>query len=294
MIDSFFIRLDFGHLPDLTTMSGLLDLLTLCNLGIFFNVLDRRTYGEEDPSYLDTLRLDKYDYNAISEEDRRKYVYARGLSLELIQWLNTRMIITGVEGNSNPQERLEIEDLHVQIITRQGLTIFQYLEKWIAEEKKKEDPHFPIVDKDSLEKQMAWAMATIPWIETSWRETLEENAESFYLGSLYPASGQPLLQEETEEYSRWSETQIYSLLLKFIIDRSTQVEERFIERVCQRETKSFLTAQSHAIVSLFDPRILRGSMIPQQWGLRVRNGNLILQQTYPNQSVTMPLSKCQS
>jgi hypothetical protein len=191
-------------------MHGLLDLLTLCNMGILFNVLDRRTYAQAGVNaYLDVLRNVKYDYNEISEEDRRKYVYARGLSLELVHWLDSRFIVADVEGNANPEERLEIRDLHAQYITRQGLTIFQYLEMWIAEEKKKEDPHLPIVDMDSLETQLGWAMDTIPWIDTSWHDTLKENTESFYFDSLYPVSGHPLPRDQSQ-YMRWSEPQIFS------------------------------------------------------------------------------------
>lgn len=51
------------------------------------------------------------------DDDRRKFVYARGLSLELVHWLNSRFIVTCVEGNANSHDRLEIEDLHVQHIT---------------------------------------------------------------------------------------------------------------------------------------------------------------------------------
>lgn len=193
---------DSGHLPDLTTMPGLLDFLTLCNMGILFNVLDRRTYGTPGQSYIDSLRLNQYDYNPISEDDRRNFVYARGVSLELVHWLNSRLIVTCVEGN--PQERLEIEDLHVHHITRQGLFMLQYLENWTEEEKEKDDPHFPLVDKGALGKQLQWAMRTIPWIATSWSDTLKEHAETFYLDNLYPASGQPLPRDDTLTYVRWS------------------------------------------------------------------------------------------
>ena len=186
-------------------MTGLLDFLTLCNMGILFNVLDGRTYGEPNEPYPQSHYRDKYDYNTIPDNDRRAYVYARGISLDLIRWLNSKLIVTGVEGNADPQERLEIKDLQVQYITRQGLTILQYLEKWIAEEKKKEESHFPNVDMDSLENQLLWAMDTIPWMETSWSEASNENDESFFLRSLYPASGQPVPRDDTQTYKRWSE-----------------------------------------------------------------------------------------
>ena len=194
-------------------MAGVIDFLTLCNMGILFNVLDRRTYGESDMSYLDILRMDKYDYNRISDEDRRRYVYARGLSLELVHWLNSKLIVTGVEGNVNPQETLEIEDLQVQYITQQGCTMLQYLNTWIVEEKSKDDSRFPLVDMDSLENQLIWAMDTIPWIETSWSDTLKEDAESFFLNNLYPTSGQPLLRDETPVYIPWSETLVFSFFI---------------------------------------------------------------------------------
>ena len=70
-------------------MAGLYDFMTLCNIGILFNVLDSRTYGTEDQAYLDVLRMDRYNYNTIPEDDRRSFVYARGLSLELINWLHS-------------------------------------------------------------------------------------------------------------------------------------------------------------------------------------------------------------
>jgi hypothetical protein len=187
-------------------MAGLRDFLTLCNIGILFNVLDGRTYGEPGISYQDILLMDKFDYNLIPDEDRHKYVYARGISLELVSWLNSWLIVTDIEGNANPLEILEIEDLQVQYITRQGLTMSQYLETWVAEEQKKDDPRNPTVDMDSLEKQLEWAMDTIPWIESSWSDTLKENDESFYLDSLYPASGQPLPRDEKLPFAPWSET----------------------------------------------------------------------------------------
>jgi hypothetical protein len=187
-------------------MTGLLDFLTLCNMGILFNTLDRRTYGEPDEIPYESIYKNKYDYNTIPDSDRRAYVYARGISLDLISWLNSRLVVTGVEGNADPQERLEIKDLQVQYITRQGLTMLQYLENWIAEEKKKEESHFPNVDIDSLGNQLSWAMDTIPWMETSWSDAKNENDESFYLRSLYPASGQPVSREEMQTYKPWSKT----------------------------------------------------------------------------------------
>jgi hypothetical protein len=183
-------------------MAGLLDFLTLCNIGILFNVLDSRTYGTPDQPHIDILRMDQYDCNSIPEDDRRAFVYARGIALESIEWLNSRWIVTCVEGNP---ERLEIEDLHVQLITRQGLTILQYLENWTEEESGKDDSRFSVVDKDALTTQLEWAMLTIPWMASSWSDTLDGNAESFYLDSLYPTSGQPLPRDETLPYLRWSE-----------------------------------------------------------------------------------------
>jgi hypothetical protein len=194
---------DIGHLSDLTTMPGLLDFLTLCNMGILFNVLDTRTYGTPGQSYIDSLRIDQYDYNTIPDDDRRKFVYARGLSLELVHWLNCRLIVKCVE--DDPQGILEIEDLHTHRITQQGLFMLQYLAKWTEEETMKDDSHFPVIDKGALEKQLQWAMHTVPWISTSWKDTLKENAELFFLNCLYGDTGRPLPRDEIPTYLRWSE-----------------------------------------------------------------------------------------
>lgn len=195
-------------------MAGLLDFLTLCNMGILFNVLDSRTYGMPGQSYIDTLRMEQYDYNPISDDDRRKFVYGRGLSLELVQWLSSRWILTCVQ--DNPQETVEIENLHVQHITRQGLYMLHYLEKWTEEENKKDSSHLLAMDKDALEKQLEWAILTIPWISSSWSDTLEENAESFYLDCLYPSSGQPIRRDDTIPFLPWSKTISHFIMTEII------------------------------------------------------------------------------
>ena len=59
-------------------------------------------------------------------------------------------------------------------------------------------------------------MNTIPWISSSWSDTLQENTESFYLDSLYPASGQPLLHDERLPYSRWSEKNVFFIIIGVI------------------------------------------------------------------------------
>jgi hypothetical protein len=205
--------LDFGDLPDLTTMLGLLDFLTLCNMGILFNVIDRRTYETPDQSYIDILRMDQYDYNPISEDDRRKFAYSRGISLELVHWLDSKLIVTSVEeDNVIPQEKIKIKDLQVNRITTQGLYMLQYLELRIEEEKENCGSHFPIIDLDALENQLEWAMHTIPWMETSWSDILAERPGAFYLNGPYRSSGRPLPRDETQTYVRWSE--IYSFFYK--------------------------------------------------------------------------------
>ena len=180
-------------------------------MGILFNVLDSCTYGSPDLSYIERLRLERYDYNTIPEDDRRQFVYARGVALELIEWLNSTLTITCLEGRR--QKTIEIEDLQVQLITRQGLTIMHYLEDWTDEENQKDGSSFLDMDTEALGKQLEWAMHTIPWISSSWHDTLEENSESFYLDSLYPSAGQPVQRDETLPYERWGKK--LHLLLSF-------------------------------------------------------------------------------
>jgi hypothetical protein len=80
------------HLPDLTDLSSLVDVLSLCNFCILANVLDYHTYqfplskGRKPNAGELRLRAE-YDYNALTPPKRRYFVYVRGLALSFLGWL---------------------------------------------------------------------------------------------------------------------------------------------------------------------------------------------------------------
>lgn len=92
-------------------MSKLIDFITLCNVGI--NVLDSRTYGTADETEDDCCLMELYDCNTISDDDRRKYVHERGLSLELLHWVGTRYFVFDNDRN----KAHEIQDMQEQHMT---------------------------------------------------------------------------------------------------------------------------------------------------------------------------------
>lgn len=75
---------EVGHLPNLTSIDGVLDLLTFCNMMIMANVLDSRTY-EPAPGSTQYL-MDMYDVNAIPAKERQQMAYARGRCWDILRW----------------------------------------------------------------------------------------------------------------------------------------------------------------------------------------------------------------
>ncbi|KAJ3500229.1 hypothetical protein NLJ89_g9887 [Agrocybe chaxingu] len=85
------------HLPDVTTIQGVVDLLTLCNLNILGNVLDHRTYSapnqQEDAPISDgeRRRWMELDVNDVPLDERNHMRYARGMSLHVFGWVRAHM-----------------------------------------------------------------------------------------------------------------------------------------------------------------------------------------------------------
>lgn len=77
------------HLPDLTTVDGVVDFFALCILGIFCNILDTRTYqcgpDSTPPKFLEKFHIED-DTNNISVEERHKCIRTRGLAYDLVFW----------------------------------------------------------------------------------------------------------------------------------------------------------------------------------------------------------------
>ena len=81
------------HLPNIETMEGVLNVTCLAILVILGNVLDFRTYsapnqGEADEaSAAQTTLMNTGDINAIPNNERIAYCYARGVALHILSWL---------------------------------------------------------------------------------------------------------------------------------------------------------------------------------------------------------------
>jgi hypothetical protein len=194
-------------------MAGVIDFITLCNIGIFFNVLDSRTYGSEDETEDDTLLIERYDCNTIPDDDRRKFVYARGLSLELLHWLGTKCIVFDNENN----EATEIKDIQELHMTRLGAYMLQYLDEWIIDASRMHDPVLPFLDNNSLKKQLQWAIITVPWFPLNW---FEEEMKYYSLHCEYPRSVQPVPHRGDHlRHVKWCK--LLCFLSSFIFDFST-------------------------------------------------------------------------
>lgn len=97
---------DSGHLPDLKTIDGVLNLLSLCWLVILGNVIDPRTYNPPNRSNSssnlnpaneeDYRKLHEEDFNDIPIHERINMSYARGISYSLVRWLDSHYVIQGL------------------------------------------------------------------------------------------------------------------------------------------------------------------------------------------------------
>ena len=89
------------HLPNIETMEGVLNVTCLAILVILGNVLDFRTYsapnqGEADEaSAAQTTLMNTGDINAIPNNERIAYCYARGVALHILSWLRACATFTG-------------------------------------------------------------------------------------------------------------------------------------------------------------------------------------------------------
>lgn len=124
----FFQELRCRHLPSLTTSEDFFNILSLCNYCILANVLDSRTYAfpEESPSdpMIRLQRRFQYDYNALQPPDRFRFMYFRGLALNLISWLSCNY---GAVDVGDPESNLlDIQHLAGHFLAHQATAILNY------------------------------------------------------------------------------------------------------------------------------------------------------------------------
>lgn len=150
-----------------------------------------------------SLRMEQYDDNMIPKEDRKRFAYGRGLSLELIRWLTSRYILQKMdnsdeedeENSDNEENLMTIQDFQLRYLIRQGLCIISYNKQWLQEQEDRnqdtdgddemevdgmqEEDHQQneiVISSSALERQLGWAMTTVPWMDGNWDDALKHTA----------------------------------------------------------------------------------------------------------------------
>ena len=108
---------EMHHLPNPGTVNGAIDLISLCFLVIFGNVLDFRTYCTPDGG--PAKEADKNDVNNISIDERYNICIARGTCIELLNWWRTKYSI------STPEFSCQ-NDFPTHFIISQALALWVY------------------------------------------------------------------------------------------------------------------------------------------------------------------------
>ena len=92
MLSAFCLDPDLEHLPDPGDMNSLMDLISLCIIGVTINLLDFRTYthraAREEMTDWEKEQLAKFDCNGLSSSERRACQYVRGLALLMLHWID--------------------------------------------------------------------------------------------------------------------------------------------------------------------------------------------------------------
>ena len=115
-----------SHLPDVTNIDGLMNLLSACVLVILGNVLDFRTYraptqGEFSQANRTQQILIDHEINGIPLYERFAICYARGVALHLFSWIRQCSMITGPGGHI-------IDDLPSRFLVQIAQTLIRYKE----------------------------------------------------------------------------------------------------------------------------------------------------------------------
>ncbi|KAF8879431.1 hypothetical protein CPB84DRAFT_1751653 [Gymnopilus junonius] len=177
-----------GHLLDVRTWNGVLDFINMCSLAILFNVLDPRTYQLPPSSdEVDEARYDQYDLNTIPTSDRRRFVFARGLVRQLIEWLGAKFLMKVENAAADSPTISCLEFFRWQLI-HYGLYLVEYqrgLDNEDGSDEEDEDndippgvpkrlSELPKLTNENLKKQIEWEICTIPGItDDAWHSALK-------------------------------------------------------------------------------------------------------------------------
>ncbi len=178
----------FHHLPDVQTLNGLLDLLSLCNLVVLGNVLDFRTYSapnQGDQQVMTeqqkkTMRL--YDRNNISKNERMVICYARGVALSIFCWVRHCASIKNPDGEV-------VHDLPSALLVQQLNALLTY--KAAAMQAKLQGA--PHCDTPSLRSQVLNVVQCDDLLKNFWLEKGGVGQDSLVFGSTegYSVEWQP-------------------------------------------------------------------------------------------------------
>src|ERR1700678_413344 len=92
------------HLPDVNTVDGIFNLMSLATVNFLGNILDFRTYSapnqEEDEVASDKQKnlLWKYDRCNITGDERSAMCYARGVAVVICDWISKHSAIIETQG----------------------------------------------------------------------------------------------------------------------------------------------------------------------------------------------------
>lgn len=116
------------HLPNVSNMEGLLNLLSVCVLVIMGNVLDFRTYRA--PSQKDDIQatkderllIDQHDFNSIPLNEREAICYARGVALHVMDWIRFCCTIKSPDGSI-------VQDFPSKFLVQIANSLLEYKER---------------------------------------------------------------------------------------------------------------------------------------------------------------------
>ena len=104
MLSAFCPDPDVEHLPNPAQMDSLMDLISLCIIGVLINVLDFRTYTHraagKEMSEFEKEQLAKFDCNGLSLSERQACQYVRGLALQMLRWIDDHYCVKDAEAKT--------------------------------------------------------------------------------------------------------------------------------------------------------------------------------------------------
>ncbi|KDR67912.1 hypothetical protein GALMADRAFT_146664 [Galerina marginata CBS 339.88] len=125
-----------AHLFDFENFCSVVDLMSFCNLIIFINVLDFKTYMYNTYITVNNVKelseerlaaIEAFDFNAVHPKDRLWYQHARGQAYALIDWLFKSVDI--IDKKTNRTVKDPHTSLWVPYIAQQASALLLYRKK---------------------------------------------------------------------------------------------------------------------------------------------------------------------